>query len=53
MAERLERQFDFHTEFVVFEGETYMSLLPVAINRAIRFALGQQRDSGNGPTRQI
>ncbi len=40
MAERLERQFRCYTEFAVFEGETHMSLLPVAINRAIRFALG-------------
>ncbi|MGE7473394.1 alpha/beta hydrolase [Bosea sp. NPDC003192] len=28
--------------FAVFEGETHMSVLPVAINRAVRFAFGPQ-----------
>ncbi len=45
MAERLERQFRCYTEFAVFAGETHMSLLPVAINRAIRFALGPRQSA--------
>lgn len=39
MAERL-RGYGKPVEFAVFEGETHMSVLPVAINRAIRFAFG-------------
>lgn len=44
MAERLQREFHCLTEFAVFEGETHMSVLPVAINRALRFALGPRAD---------
>lgn len=40
MAERLGRLPGVHAEFVLFEGETHMSVLPGAVNRAIRFALG-------------
>lgn len=40
MAERLSALPGLQAEFVTFEGETHMSVLPVAINRAIRFALG-------------
>ncbi|GGF70377.1 esterase [Azorhizobium oxalatiphilum] len=29
-----------HAECVVFEGETHMSVLPVAVNRTVRFAFG-------------
>ncbi|MGU3494295.1 alpha/beta hydrolase [Xanthobacteraceae bacterium A53D] len=29
-----------HAEFAVMEGETHMSILPVAINRTVRFVLG-------------
>lgn len=40
MAERLAVLPGLQAEFVTFEGEPPMSVLPVAINRAIRFALG-------------
>lgn len=50
MAERLERQYHCFTEFAVFEGETHMSVLPLAINLAIRFALGPRRDTGLSAT---
>lgn len=43
MAERL-RQSGRPVELAVFEGETHMSVLPVAINRAIRFAFGPQAE---------
>lgn len=34
--------------FVAFEGETHMSVLPVAINRTVRFAFGPQDSSDAG-----
>lgn len=43
MAERL-RSAGRPVEFALFEGETHMSVLPVAINRAIRFAFGPQAE---------
>lgn len=41
MAQRLSVVSGVEAEFAVFDGETHMSVLPVAINRAIRFALGR------------
>lgn len=43
MAERL-KSAGRAVEFAVFEGETHMSVLPVAINRAIRFAFGPRAE---------
>lgn len=40
MADRLGQRPEIEPEFVLFEGETHMSVLPVAVNRAIRFAFG-------------
>ncbi len=40
MADRLGQRPEIEAEFVLFEGETHMSVLPVAVNRAIRFAFG-------------
>lgn len=40
MQERLAAHPGIEASFALFEGETHMSVLPVAINRAIRFALG-------------
>ncbi|WP_245263222.1 alpha/beta hydrolase [Azorhizobium doebereinerae] len=40
LAGRLGALPGVHAEFALFEGETHMSVLPIAINRAIRFALG-------------
>jgi predicted alpha/beta superfamily hydrolase len=40
LAERLRALQGVNADFVLFDGETHMSVLPVAINRAIRFALG-------------
>lgn len=44
MAERLT-EAGCDATFVAFEGETHMSVLPVAINRAVRFAFGPQAGS--------
>lgn len=51
MAERLAALPGVQAEFVTFEGETHMSVLPVAINRAIRFALGSDAASAIQPAR--
>ncbi|WP_341987902.1 alpha/beta hydrolase-fold protein [Azorhizobium sp. AG788] len=40
LAARLGALPGVQAEFALLEGETHMSVLPVAINRAIRFALG-------------
>lgn len=32
-------------EFALFDGETHMSVLPIAINRAIRFAFGPEGEA--------
>lgn len=44
MAERL-RGSGRPVEFALFDGETHMSVLPVAINRAIRFAFGPEGEA--------
>ncbi|MDQ0355601.1 putative alpha/beta superfamily hydrolase [Rhodoplanes tepidamans] len=44
LAARLRALPGVQAEFTLFEGETHMSVLPVAVNRAIRFAFGP--DSG-------
>lgn len=52
MAERL-RSAGRPVEFALFEGETHMSVLPVAINRAIRFAFGPQAEGNHGGSRGV
>lgn len=40
MAERLSEIPDLHAEFELYRGETHMSVLPAAVNSAVRFAFG-------------
>lgn len=40
MAERLDALTEVDGAFVAIDGETHMSVLPTAVNQAIRFALG-------------
>ncbi|MGY2051372.1 alpha/beta hydrolase [Methylobacterium sp. JK268] len=40
MSERLGALPEVRSRFALVEGETHMSILPVAVNQALRFALG-------------
>ena len=40
MAERLSAIPGLHAEFELYRGETHMSVLPAAVNSAVRFAFG-------------
>lgn len=40
MAERLSAIPGLHSEFELYRGETHMSVLPAAVNSAVRFAFG-------------
>lgn len=49
LAERLAvlSEYGMHAEFKEFEGEGHLSVLPVLISRALRFALHPEHEGGD------